>query len=142
MMPASFFARARASFLDACALMLWIVSIALIHPWNDSVPPLIRLLLWFGPVLFAEPLYLRFLGATPGQGLASGSSVLANRLPSGGYWLAPGMDPDITLAWVGPTTLESSAPSDLPLEPEPASRRLDHHVQCRDHLVQVIVRRR
>ena len=67
MLPASFIARARAAFLDGCALILWIVSIALIHPWSESVPPLIRLLIWFGPIPFAEPLYLRFLGATPGQ---------------------------------------------------------------------------
>jgi hypothetical protein len=55
---------------------------------------------------------------------------------------APGADPDITLSWRDSSTLEVSAPSDLALQLSPASRTLDHPVQCYDHSVQVVVRRR
>jgi len=55
---------------------------------------------------------------------------------------AAGAHPDVTLSWRDSTTLEVSAPADLPLEPAPASRELEHRVQCFDHIVQVVVRRR
>jgi hypothetical protein len=55
---------------------------------------------------------------------------------------APGPNPDITLSWRDTTTLEVSAPAGLALEPAPASRELEHQVQCYDQVVQVVVRRR
>jgi hypothetical protein len=54
----------------------------------------------------------------------------------------PGLDPDITLSWRDSSTLEVSASSDLALQPAPASRTLEHQVQCYERSVQVVVRRR
>lgn len=67
MLSASFVSRARASFIDGVALVVWMIGVALIHPWGDTAPPIVRILIWFGPIVFAEPLYIRFRGATPGQ---------------------------------------------------------------------------
>lgn len=55
---------------------------------------------------------------------------------------APGRDPDITLSWRDSSTLEVSAPSGLALQPAPASRSLEHRVECFNRSVQVVVHRR
>jgi hypothetical protein len=60
----------------------------------------------------------------------------------GGSISAAGRNPDVTLSWQDATTLEISAAADLALEPAPASRELEHRVQCYDHVVDVVVRRR
>jgi hypothetical protein len=49
---------------------------------------------------------------------------------------------DIALSWRDSMTLEVSVPDTLHLDPAPASRTLGHRVQCHDHVVDVVVRRR
>jgi len=49
---------------------------------------------------------------------------------------------DIALSWRDSMTLEVSVPDTLQLAPAPASRTLNHRVQCFDHIVDVVVKRR
>ena len=60
----------------------------------------------------------------------------------GGSVSTTDVNPDLRLSWRDDTTLEVSAPAAVSLQPAPASRTLNHRVQCLDHSVDVVVSRR
>jgi uncharacterized RDD family membrane protein YckC len=68
-MLASFAQREWSSLFDAFALVLWLLGVALLHPWPAALPGQIKALIWFGPPLFVEPVSVWVAGRTAGQTL-------------------------------------------------------------------------
>lgn len=61
---------------------------------------------------------------------------------SGGSVSSTDSNPDLRLSWLDATTLEVSAPAWVALDPAPASKDLDHSIQCDSQVINVRVRRR
>ncbi len=64
---ASLGTRTWTSLIDTCFLAAWFFSVALIEPWSESTPGVIRALIWYAPLPLIEPLSIRIFSRTIGQ---------------------------------------------------------------------------
>jgi hypothetical protein len=57
------------SLFDSLLAVSWILFAAFVQPWPSAAPGLVKLAVWIAPPLLCEPVSIRLLGHTAGQGL-------------------------------------------------------------------------
>lgn len=55
------------SLIDAFVVVAWLLFVALLRPWPESAPGLLRALAWYVPALLVEPVSIWRAGRTLGQ---------------------------------------------------------------------------